>query len=176
VTKEFELVRKIVVAPLLALVLSIPVAGPALASGSDNAGRSGASRSERSHEVRHGKAKRIRFVELGTVATVNQADHSLTISVRRGLGQVSRGGSVTVGVTDGTAIRRNGLKADLDELVAGDRVLVEGKRNGNSYVAVRIRARAAKVADAPSPATPTVTPTPSTTPSVTPTPSATPAL
>lgn len=178
--------RKIVIAPLLALALTIPAVAPALASGSTDRSRAShgaaAHRSDRTQVEdrltgRHGKPKRIRFVEIGTIGAIDATGSTLTLTVRRGTTKAIRGGSVDIGLTTDTVIRRNGDDAALSDLQAGDRVVVEGVRTGSSYVALRVRARTAKTLDdgtGPTPTpSPSVTPTPAPTPVPTPTPSAT---
>lgn len=160
--------RKTVAAPLLALALTLPVAAPALADGSGSTQRSGHSvtddRSDHGESGRLTKPKRVRFAEIGTVTSADPTAGTVTLVVKVGTTRQLRGTSLTVKVTDGTKIRRNGEKATLAELVAGDRVLVEGTRTDAVYVAFRVRARSAKTDD--------VTPTPE--PSDSPTPTAAP--
>ena len=161
--------RKTVVVPLLALALTLPAAAPALASGSGSTGRGGHSvsddRSDRAESGRLTKPKRVRFVEIGTVTSVDATAGTVTLVVKGGSKRQLRGTSLTVNVTDSTRIRRNGEKATLADLVAGDRVMVEGTRTDSGYSALRVRARSAKSDD--------VTPTPE--PSDSPTPTAAPA-
>ena len=171
--------RKIVVAPLLALVLTIPTAGSALAigSGGTDVSRSGhsssAAKGGRTDVDRHSKPKQVRFAGVGTVTSVDPDGETLTLTFRKGSSKGLRGRSVEVAVTAATRIRRNGAAADLSDVLVGDRVNVEGARTGSTYLAVRISAKGAEaVDDVPAPE-PSVLPTPDPTLDPTPSPPAT---
>ena len=190
--------RKIVVVPLLALAMALPAAAPALAtsgarsehsSAADRADDSGGGRSGRSadqgkdagrHDGEHrAKPKRIRFIELGMVASVDESAGSLALTVRRGKYKALGTAVVDISVTADTAVRRDGADAELADLVSGDRVVVEGVRTGSTLVAKRVWARGVKPVDGdlpelPQPSAtpqPSVSPTPVTPTPVTPTPS-----
>jgi hypothetical protein len=174
-------VRKIAVVPLLALVLSVPAAAPALADGVEGArGGHSSAKSEggRSDAGRHAKPKRIRFTEIGTVTATDQDGDTLTLTVQRGSIKALRGRALSVGITVTTVIHRDCARAELGDVLAGDRVVVEGVRTETSYIALHVRARSARTPGGDATPTPSVTPTPSptSTPSVTPTPTATPTV
>ena len=161
--------RKTAIVPLLALVLTLPAAAPALASGSGAAiSRSGHSASDgkdgRTDGRRHAKPKRIRFVAIGTVTAIDQAGSTLSLTVRGGNSKVSRGKSVDVAIADTTVIRRNGAVAVLADVLVGDRVFVQGIRTASSYSAFRVVARSAKTVDDGVEPDPTVSPAPEPTP------------
>jgi hypothetical protein len=193
-------VRKIVIVPLLALALALPAAAPALAAGSGarsehsstddrandpaghrsgrsddkgkDAGRKDVGRKDDKGDKDRAKPRRLRFIELGTVASVDESAGTLTLTVRRGKFKALGTGVVNISVTADTAIRRDGADAALADLVSGDRVVVEGVRTGSTLVAGRVWVRGAKPVDGELPELPlpSVTPTPVT---PTPTPSAT---
>jgi hypothetical protein len=185
-------VRKIVIAPLLALALTIPAAGSALATGAGVAdisrGGHSASESSKGGSVktgpakggkadRHSKPKRVRFVGIGTVTSVDPEANTVSLTFRKGSSKGLRGRTVDVSVTASTRIRRNGPLAKLGDIVAGDRVKIEGVRIASTYVAIHVKAKgvkAAKPVDDGTVPTPAPTPSPDPTPTPTPDPTVTP--
>jgi hypothetical protein len=156
-------VRKTVAVPLLALALTLPAAAPALASGSRSTEHSGHSvtddRTGRAEAGRLTKPTRVRFAQIGTVTAVDPTAGTVTLVAKGGKKHQFTGSSLTVSVTDATAIRRNGEVATLADLVVGDRLLVEGTRTSSGYVALRLRARSAKTGDVVPTPEPTDSPT-----------------
>jgi hypothetical protein len=154
-------VRKIVVAPLLALALIIPASAPALASAASS-GVSGHSSTDDSGKrsddgkSKHSKPIRALFTSGGPVTAVDTTAGTLTYTVRGGSNKALRGTSVTVSITSITVLQRNDVDATIADILVGDHVSVRGLNRGTINVAFRVEADG--LGD------PTVTPTPVTTP------------
>jgi hypothetical protein len=155
-------VRKLVIAPLIALALSIPAAAPALAAGHPGSSSSSGSTDHQGEGSGHGKAKQHWFVDSGTLTAADASASTVTFTLQRGTNKKLRGTDVTVSVSADTVIRRDRAAATLTDLAAGDRIAVQGYRTSTTFVATLILDRSATGTEIPSP-TATSAPTPTTT-------------
>jgi len=175
-------VRKIVVGPLLALALIVPAAAPALAhsgAGFAHSGHSTPTTSATSTPTTpgknavgdHGRPARTMFEGGGLVTAVDSAAGTFSLQLDGRKNHRLRGLIITVTVNDATHLRRNKVAAKLSDVLVGDRVTVDGVKNGTTYIAHKVCVTSLNVHPT---ATPTPTETPTSAPTASPTPTDTP--
>jgi hypothetical protein len=114
-----------------AVLLTPALAAPAFAATSHSAAAS--------HHK--GKPAKTKFAAVGTLAGVDAAAGSITMTVKGGNKDL-RGSTLTLSVAPGARIRRDDNAATLAELQVGDKVAVAGTRSASGLTAARVNAEA----------------------------------
>lgn len=129
--------RRSLAAVAIALIVTGVGAAPAFAKGDHGA----------KHAAKHAKHHHRKFVVVGSVTAVGAS--SITVMVHGGNQRALAGHDKVVNVAANASIRRNDAGATLADVKAGDHVMLQGTKDGDTFTASKVRAEAPDTAEAP---------------------------